>query len=69
MAGDASNTYNEAIAEPKRHSFLVDLLIRLWKEKPLGTIGLVIVLVLLLTGIFADFLAPYPIGEIDLRTF
>jgi peptide/nickel transport system permease protein len=66
MAGDASNTGNEAIAEPKRHSFLVDLLIRLWKEKPLGTIGLVIVLVLLLTGIFADFLAPYPMGKTDL---
>jgi peptide/nickel transport system permease protein len=63
MAGDASNTGNEAIAEPKRHSFLVDLLIRLWKEKPLGTIGLVIVLVLLLTGIFADLLAPYPMGK------
>ncbi len=67
MVGDASSIYNEAIAEPKRHSFLVDLLIRLWKEKPLGTIGLVIVLVLLLAGIFADFLAPYDIGDIDLQ--
>jgi peptide/nickel transport system permease protein len=68
MAGDASTTYNEAIAEPKRHSFLVDLLIRLWREKPLGTIGLVIVLILLFTGIFADWLAPYRLGQIDLRS-
>lgn len=30
------------IAEPKRHSFLVNLFIRLVKEKPLGTVGGVI---------------------------
>ena len=66
MAGDNINTGNEAIKEPKRHSFLVDLLIRLWKEKPLGTVGLFIVVILLFTGIFADFLAPYPMGEQDL---
>jgi peptide/nickel transport system permease protein len=66
MTGDASSICNETIAEPKRHSFLVGLLIRLWKEKPLGTLGLAIVLVLLLTGIFANFLAPYPIGQINL---
>ena len=60
MAGDASSTCNDAIAEPKRHSFFVGLFIRLVKEKPLGTIGLAIVLVLLLTGIFADLLAPSP---------
>ena len=52
--------------EPKRHSFLVGLLIRLWKEKPLGTIGLFIVLLLLFTGIFANFLAPYDMKEQDL---
>jgi peptide/nickel transport system permease protein len=67
MAGEASNTGNELIAEPKRHSFFVDLFLRMIREKPLGTIGLAIVLLLLLTGIFADFLAPYHIGEIDLK--
>ena len=66
MAGDATNTPSGEIAEPKRHSFLVDLLIRLWKEKPLGTIGLAIVLLLLFTGIFADVLAPYDMDEMDL---
>jgi peptide/nickel transport system permease protein len=65
MAGDATGTIEEAIAEPKRRPFLVDLFIRLVKEKPLGTIGLAIVLVLLLTGIFADLLAPYPMGDTD----
>jgi peptide/nickel transport system permease protein len=34
------------------------MLIRLVKEKPLGTVGLVIVLAMFFTGIFANFLAP-----------
>jgi peptide/nickel transport system permease protein len=66
MVGDTSNIPSVVIAEPKRRNFFVDLLIRLWKEKPLGTVGLAIVVLLLLTGIFADFLAPYDMGEIDL---
>ncbi len=52
------------IAERKRRSFLVGLLIRLVKEKPLGTASGIITLLLLLTGIFADFLAPYGMNEI-----
>jgi len=52
------------VAETKKHSALVDLLIRLVKEKPLGMVGGVITLLLLLTGIFADFLAPYPYYQI-----
>ena len=64
MVGDTSSI--PTIAAPKKHSSFVDLFIRLWKEKPLGTIGLAIVVVLLFTGIFADFLAPYEIGDTDL---
>ena len=45
---------------------LVNLVMRLVKEKPLGTVGLVITLLLLLTGIFANFLAPYGMNEINL---
>ena len=56
----------EALDERKRHSLLVDLVIRLVREKPLGTIGGVIVLVLFLVGIFANFLAPYGFNEIQL---
>jgi peptide/nickel transport system permease protein len=66
MAGEASNEADQMIAEPKRRSFFVDLFIRMIKEKPMGTIGLAIVLALLLTGIFANFLAPYEMGDIDL---
>ena len=55
------------IFEQKRRSLLVDLIIRLYKEKPLGTIGGVIVLILFFTGISADFLAPYDRDEMHLR--
>ena len=51
------------VAEPKRHSWLVGFLIRLVREKPLGTVGGIITLLLLFTGIFADFLAPYGMNE------
>jgi len=51
------------VAEAKRHSALVGFLIRLLKEKPLGTAGGIIALLLLLAGIFADFLAPYGMNE------
>jgi peptide/nickel transport system permease protein len=50
--------------ESKRHGFFVDLGIRLVKEKPLGTVGAIITLLLLLTGIFANFLAPYGYNDI-----
>jgi peptide/nickel transport system permease protein len=66
MVGGTSNIPTVVIAEPKKRNFFVDLFIRLWKEKPLGTVGLAIVVLLLFTGIFADFLAPYEMGQIDL---
>ena len=49
----------EGTIERKRRSGLVDVLIRLIKEKPLGTVGLVITMLLLFTGIFANFIAPH----------
>jgi peptide/nickel transport system permease protein len=52
--------------ERKHPPFLVETFTRLVKEKPLGTIGGVIVLLLLLVGIFANFLAPYGYNEVDL---
>lgn len=42
------------------------LLRRLFKEKPLGTFGLFVILLLLFTGIFADVLAPYGFNESDI---
>jgi peptide/nickel transport system permease protein len=53
-----------SIEETKRRSFLADLLIRLVKEKPLGTVGGVIVLVLLIVGVFASVIAPYGYNDI-----
>ena len=49
--------------EQKRRSRLIDFLSRLVREKPLGTFGGIIVLLLLFSGIFADVLAPYPMKE------
>ena len=52
------------VAETKRRFPLAEFFIRLVKEKPLGMIGFVVTLLLLLTGIFADFLAPYGMNEL-----
>jgi len=51
------------VKQYKRHGILVDTVIRLIREKPLGTVGGIIVLILLLSGIFADLLAPYGMSE------
>ena len=59
----AENSSGKTI-ERKRHSKFVDLLARLIKEKPLGTVGGIVTLLLLLIGIFANFLAPYGPNEI-----
>ena len=43
---EARDTLTETGQEKKRHFLLLDLVLRLVKEKPLGTIGAVIVLVM-----------------------
>jgi peptide/nickel transport system permease protein len=53
----------------KRKGFIFDFFHRLWKEKPLGMLGAIITLVFLLTGLFADFLAPFGYNEIDPGNF
>jgi len=55
-----------AEVEQRKRNRLVDIMTRLFREKPLGTIGGVIVLLLFFTGIFADVLAPYGFKEIHL---
>ena len=59
-----ANSSSGRIAERKRHSFFVNFFIRLVREKPLGTVGLVITLLLLFTGIFSNLVAPYGMNEI-----
>ena len=55
-----------AVSEPKRRSRLAEFFTRLVKEKPLGTIGGIIILMLIFVAIFADVLAPYPYRETHL---
>ena len=53
-------------AESKRRSGLSDFFIRLFREKPLGTVGGVIVLLLLLVAIFAEWIAPFPYQDMGI---
>ena len=55
-----------AAGEARRRSGLAHFLVRLWREKPLGSVGGVFVLALILVAIFADVLAPYPFDEVNL---
>jgi len=73
MATNITDSSLATEAKLKKRSFLVDLFLRLVREKPLGTFGAVITLVLLFAGIFADLawlgmpnirLAPYGMNEI-----
>ena len=54
------------IYDPKRRGRFADFLIRLAREKPLGTACGMIVLLFILVAIFAHVLAPYPYREIHL---
>ena len=54
------------VIEPKRRSRLADFFIRLVREKPLGTVGGIIILILILVAIFADVVTPYPYDEMHL---
>ena len=62
---DATGIRSVEIA-PKRRSRLADFFIRLVKEKPLGTVSGIIILMLIFVAIFADVLAPYPYIEVHL---
>jgi peptide/nickel transport system permease protein len=52
--------------EGKRRPYLVEIFARLIKEKPLGVVGLVIVIILAILAIFADVIAPYGMADIHL---
>ena len=52
--------------EQKQHGFWFDLFRRLIREKPLGTFGLVVVIILFIVGIFAPLLAPYGMNDVNL---
>jgi peptide/nickel transport system permease protein len=64
MVESTNNLYEGSLAATKRKPFLIDLAYRFVKEKPLGTVGAIIVLLLLFVGIFANFLAPYGYNDV-----
>ena len=47
-------------AKPVSHSFWA----RLWRDKPLGAVGGVVLLAFVVIGVFADFIAPFDFNEI-----
>ena len=51
---------------PARKTALITFLSLLFREKKLGAIGLIIVVVFFLVGIFADLLAPYGLSLIHI---
>ena len=52
------------VPKEKKPSKLVELAVRMLKEKPLGTLGAVVTLLLLITALFANFLAPYAMNDV-----
>ncbi len=66
MAYGVTDSLGGTIVKLKRYPFVLDLLRRLVKEKPMGTFGGALVLILLLSGVFADLLAPYGMNEVHL---
>jgi len=66
---EVAGTTSQGNGEPRRRRLWVALFIRLFKEKPLGVVGLVLVVVLFFCGIFANFLAPegYTTMHLDKR--
>ena len=54
----------ERTIEHKKRSKSVELVMRLIKEKPLGTVGAVITLILLIVAIIAPLIAPYGMNDV-----
>jgi len=62
----ANNARAGIVAKERRRGLLTEFWVRLIKEKPLGTVGLVIIVIVGLAAIFADFIAPYGMRDIHL---
>ena len=59
MQETVSSVVVQEEARTKKRWAPVDILVRMVREKPLGTVGGVIVLLLILAAIFADVISPY----------
>ena len=64
VESSVSGTGNQQVRY-KARGFIADFFVRLLRDKPLGSIGGGIFLILLITGIFANFLAPYGYNEMN----
>jgi peptide/nickel transport system permease protein len=58
----------KVLAEQKRRAPIVDFTIRLVKEKPMATVGGIIVILMFFIGIFANFLAPHEYDQMILSS-
>lgn len=67
MSEVSTSAAAEAAVKKKSRSFFADLIVRLFKEKPLGAIGAVIVILMFLIGILAPVISPFPPNEIHSR--
>jgi peptide/nickel transport system permease protein len=65
MANHAVSIDSEHLFAKTRRGFFADFFIRLFREKHLGAVGGIIFLLLLIIGIFANFLAPYGYNDIN----
>ncbi|MFC1918830.1 ABC transporter permease [Chloroflexota bacterium] len=66
MSSVSAKASSEIPKEFKRRNRLADFFIRLVREKPLGTFGGSIVLMVVLVAVFADVLTPYGMNEVHL---
>lgn len=66
MDTDAKETITQIKVKDEHHSFFVSVLLRIIKDQPLAIIGSIIVLILLIVGIFANFIAPHGYNDVVL---
>lgn len=59
-------TDDDILRMERPRTWYVDLWVRLIKTKPMATVGLVIVIVLLVVATFADFIAPEGINDVNI---
>lgn len=67
MSEETSKITATATTHRSRRVSVTNFFIRLAREKRLGLVGGIVVLILLILGIFADVIAPYGYNDIDLK--
>ncbi|MBW2363789.1 MAG: ABC transporter permease [Deltaproteobacteria bacterium] len=53
------DTFADEISLPKRHHWAIDLILQLFRTKPLGAFGGILVMILVIVALFAPIIAPY----------